>query len=91
MSNINKMKKTELKKLIKSILNEQNGETGGQITQTIPLDSIKTEEEGRELEQLINREFPGGVVDMGSSNRKIKIRIRFLFKWPPQLSITISW
>ena len=90
------MKKTELRKIIRSLLNEQRdggvnptGMAGRQIVKEIPLDGI-SEEDARELEQIINRDYPGGDIDIGGTDKKIKIRIRFKF-WPPSITLYIDF
>ena len=83
------MKKLELQNLIKSILKEQNmgtppaGRTGRKIVTELKLDGF-SEEEVRELEETINRDFPGGI-NIGGSGKKIKFSIKW--KWPPWTSL----
>ena len=85
------MKKSDLKNLIKGIIIEQRAKLGGQnsFSQTIPLDM--SEQDAQELEQIFMREYPGGVIDLGGTEKKIKITFRFKLKWPPEFVLTITW
>ena len=87
------MKKTKLGDLIKLMLLEQVADRGrgGRIVEEIQLTGF-SEDEIKELEESINRDYPSGIT-IGDSKR-IKITFGFKWKWPPwetKLVITISW
>ena len=91
------MKKPILGNIIKKILLEQvaarekNSGKGGKIVEEVQLNGF-SEEEIRELEENINRDFQGGI-NIGGSKR-IKIRFGIKWAWPPwgsRLVITITW
>jgi hypothetical protein len=80
------MKKSELKKIIQEVIEQQAGNNSGKFTKTIPLNI--SDEDAKELEQMIGNQ--SGVFEGDLSERpKEKKKCKWSIKWccPPEIII----